>query len=86
MLKSDFKSSAFFSKKPFARIFLRLLRAEMEEINQSELENNRNEDKEAIDPITMAVSAGALLSVQESALIAQKRKVPSKEEAPKPPM
>ena len=48
----------------------------MEEINQSELENNSNEDKEDIDPITMAVSAGTSLSVPESALIARKRKVP----------
>lgn len=48
----------------------------MEALNQSESENNSNEDEEVIDPITIAVNAGASLSAPESALIARKRKVP----------
>ena len=49
----------------------------MEALNQSESENNSNEDEEVIDPITIAVNAGASLSAPESALIARKRKVPN---------
>ena len=46
----------------------------MEALNQSdsESENNSNQDEEVIDPITIAVNAGASLSAPESALIARK--------------
>ena len=46
----------------------------MEALNQSE--NNSTEDEEVIDSIPITVNAGASLSVQESASIARKRKVP----------
>ena len=46
----------------------------MEALNPSE--NNSTEDEEVIDPITITVKAGTSLSAPESALIAQKRKVP----------
>ena len=46
----------------------------MEALSQSE--NNSTEDEEVIDPITIAVNAGASLRAPESASIARKRKVP----------
>lgn len=47
----------------------------MEVLGQSDSENS-NENEDEIDPISIAVNAGASLSSPESALIARKRKVP----------